>query len=120
MAQLASSIKNTVERMSVNDKHAQLLRHTVDPAEAASGKYITSMHGVRVANTDTWLKASDPTHGGPALLEDFHALEKIQRFDHERIPERSHILLPILTASADTFSTSQNCARSWCRRTWLL
>jgi catalase len=74
--------------MGVDQKHAQLLHNTTDPADASSGKVITSMHGVRLANTDTWLKAFDEKHGGPALVEDFNALEKVHRFDHERIPER--------------------------------
>ncbi|KZV92863.1 catalase [Exidia glandulosa HHB12029] len=88
MEQVAASIKRSVQGVVLDGKSAQLLHSTVDPNEAASGKVITTMHGTRVANTDTWLKAADAQFGGPALLEDHVALEKIHRFDHERIPER--------------------------------
>lgn len=37
---------------------------------------------------DARLKATHPNGTGPALLEDQVAMEKIHRFDHERIPER--------------------------------
>jgi catalase len=46
------------------------------------------MHGMPFDNTQTWLKATPPDGTGPALLEDQIAMEKIHRFDHERIPER--------------------------------
>lgn len=38
--------------------------------------------------SDVRLKATDHKGTGPALLEDQVAMEKIHRFDHERIPER--------------------------------
>ena len=37
---------------------------------------------------DEWLKVSNEDKTGPSLLEDHMAREKINRFDHERIPER--------------------------------
>jgi catalase len=40
---------------------------------------------VKISNTDSTLTAGT---GGPQLLEDHLAREKIQHFDHERIPER--------------------------------
>ncbi|KAF7597341.1 hypothetical protein BBP40_006281 [Aspergillus hancockii] len=49
---------------------------------------LTTDHGVRVSDTDHWLKSVDGNHTGPMLLEDQIAREKIHRFDHERIPER--------------------------------
>ncbi|CAL5868558.1 uncharacterized protein PFLUO_LOCUS2785 [Penicillium psychrofluorescens] len=49
---------------------------------------LTTDHGVRVENTDQWLRVVDDQHTGPSLLEDQIAREKITRFDHERIPER--------------------------------
>ncbi|KAF9448892.1 catalase [Macrolepiota fuliginosa MF-IS2] len=49
---------------------------------------LTTDHGVKVSDTDNWLKVSDGQCGGPSLLEDQIAREKIHRFDHERIPER--------------------------------
>lgn len=52
---------------------------------AKEGAYITTNTGVKISNTDDSLKAGTR---GPTLLEDFHFREKINHFDHERIPER--------------------------------
>ncbi|BDG74205.1 catalase [Roseomonas fluvialis] len=46
---------------------------------------ITTNHGVPVSDNQNSLKAGAR---GPTLLEDFVLREKIQHFDHERIPER--------------------------------
>ena len=46
---------------------------------------ITTNHGVPVSDNQNSLKAGGR---GPSLLEDFVLREKIQHFDHERIPER--------------------------------
>jgi len=46
---------------------------------------ITTNHGVPVSDNQNSLKAG---RRGPSLLEDFVLREKIQHFDHERIPER--------------------------------
>lgn len=46
---------------------------------------ITTNHGAPVSDNQNSLKAGGR---GPALLEDFVLREKIQHFDHERIPER--------------------------------
>src|ERR1700679_3854731 len=46
---------------------------------------LTTNHGVPVSDNQNTLKAG---RRGPALLEDFVLREKIQHFDHERIPER--------------------------------
>ena len=46
---------------------------------------LTTNHGVPVSDNQNSLKAG---RRGPALLEDFVLREKIQHFDHERIPER--------------------------------
>ncbi|WP_269182041.1 catalase [Modestobacter sp. VKM Ac-2985] len=55
-----------------------------DP-RAQAGEFVTSPMGVRLPDTDHSLKAG---RRGPTLLEDFHLREKINAFDHERIPER--------------------------------
>ncbi|WP_425307870.1 catalase [Ammonicoccus fulvus] len=47
--------------------------------------YLTTAQGVRLRDTDHSLKAGPR---GPVLLQDHHLREKIQHFDHERIPER--------------------------------
>ncbi len=46
---------------------------------------LTTNHGVPVSDNQNSLKAGPR---GPHLLEDFVLREKIQHFDHERIPER--------------------------------
>ncbi len=46
---------------------------------------ITTNHGVPVSDNQNSLKGGPR---GPTLLEDFVLREKIQHFDHERIPER--------------------------------
>ncbi len=46
---------------------------------------LTTNHGVPVSDNQNSLKAGSR---GPSLLEDFVLREKIQHFDHERIPER--------------------------------
>ncbi len=46
---------------------------------------LTTNHGVAVSDNQNSLKAGAR---GPTLLEDFVLREKIQHFDHERIPER--------------------------------
>lgn len=47
---------------------------------------LTTNHGVPVSDNQNSLKGG---RRGPTLLEDFVLREKIQHFDHERIPERS-------------------------------
>jgi catalase len=54
-------------------------------AAKAQDARITTNHGVPVSDDQNSLKAGPR---GPALLEDFVLREKIQHFDHERIPER--------------------------------
>jgi catalase len=46
---------------------------------------LTTNQGVPVSDDQNMLRAGAR---GPALLEDFHFLEKMTHFDHERIPER--------------------------------
>ena len=46
---------------------------------------LTTNHGVPISDNQNSLKAGPR---GPSLLEDFVLREKIQHFDHERIPER--------------------------------
>lgn len=48
-------------------------------------KTLTTNHGLPVSDNQNQLKAG---MRGPVLLEDFIFREKIQHFDHERIPER--------------------------------
>ena len=50
-----------------------------------SGTPLTTNQGVPVSDDQNMLRVGAR---GPALLEDFHFLEKMTHFDHERIPER--------------------------------
>lgn len=54
-------------------------------AASATDARITTNHGVPISDNQNSLKAGGR---GPTLLEDFILREKIQHFDHERIPER--------------------------------
>jgi len=53
--------------------------------QQATDQVLTTNQGVPISDDQNSLKASPR---GPSLLEDFHFLEKITHFDHERIPER--------------------------------
>ncbi|KAK2782084.1 hypothetical protein FQN52_001197 [Onygenales sp. PD_12] len=66
-------------------KIADLAKDTADVH--APGPHTTD-HGMKVSNTDNWLRVNSENQTGPALLEDQVSREKIHRFDHERIPER--------------------------------
>ena len=68
-------------RLGVNPGNESLDRVRTD----ATGRTLTTNHGVPVADNQSTLKAG---LRGPALLEDFILREKITHFDHERIPER--------------------------------
>ena len=57
-----------------------------EPHQRAVGDAVlTTNHGVPIADDQNMLRIGAR---GPALLEDFHFLEKMTHFDHERIPER--------------------------------
>jgi len=57
-----------------------------EPHQRTTGdNALTTNQGVAVSDDQNMLRAGAR---GPALLEDFHFLEKITHFDHERIPER--------------------------------
>jgi catalase len=49
---------------------------------------LTTQHGQPISDDENSLKISTSTRPGPVLLEDFVLREKINHFDHERIPER--------------------------------
>ncbi|KAF9892334.1 catalase A [Aspergillus nanangensis] len=59
-----------------------------DTVELSNKHPMTTDHGLKIADTDHWLRIVDKNRIGPGLLEDSIAREKITRFDHERIPER--------------------------------
>jgi catalase len=53
--------------------------------QRAKDAVLTTNQGVPISDDQNSLKIGPR---GPTLLEDFHLLEKITHFDHERIPER--------------------------------
>jgi catalase len=61
--------------------HDPVVEHTIDP----TGTTLTTNVGVAIADDQNSLRVGER---GPTLLEDFALIEKIQHFDHERIPER--------------------------------
>jgi len=63
-----------------NAKPAETHQTGTKPAET-----LTTNHGLPISDNQNQLKAGVR---GPVLLEDFILREKIQHFDHERIPER--------------------------------
>ncbi|KAI0067769.1 catalase [Artomyces pyxidatus] len=83
---MTSILKDVFAGPTNTAKDKDLQRDTVDPSKSVN--HLTNDLGVKVADTDNWLKVSDGTNVGPHLLEDQFAREKIMRFDHERIPER--------------------------------
>ncbi|PBK83955.1 catalase-domain-containing protein [Armillaria gallica] len=85
MTSLTSAAKGFVQGKTSTDKTKCLESDTLTPSV---GSGLTTDHGVKISDTDNWLKVSDGVTGGPSLLEDQIAREKIHRFDHERIPER--------------------------------
>lgn len=70
-----------VKEVADNDKQKQLNNHKVDNKDQA----FTTNKGLKIAEDEFSLKAGER---GPTLIEDFHFREKMQHFDHERIPER--------------------------------
>jgi len=57
----------------------------LDANRQPPGEVLTTNQGLPLVDDQNSLKAGVR---GPTLLEDFHFREKIQHFDHERIPER--------------------------------
>ena len=72
------STKNRIE--TERGRGGELHQTTSDPANR-----LTTNHGVPLSDNQNSLKGG---HRGPTLLEDMILREKIQHFDHERIPER--------------------------------
>ena len=67
-------INMTQYASSSNKKIVDLSRDTVD---AHTNEPQTTDHGVRINNTDNWLKVGNERHTGPSLLEDQIAREKV-------------------------------------------
>ncbi|KAG8220044.1 catalase-like domain-containing protein [Butyriboletus roseoflavus] len=89
MSSLVESAKKAEFTVTTSTDKVVDLQHVIQ--EPRIGEHLTTDHGVKVADTDNWLRvigSGDEKHNGPMLLEDQIGREKIHRFDHERIPER--------------------------------
>ena len=80
-APLTSPDLDKVKEVTDNDKQKDLKANKVDN----KGEAFTTNKGLKISEEEFSLKAGDR---GPTLMEDFHFREKMQHFDHERIPER--------------------------------
>jgi len=80
---------------------------------ATDDNVLTTNQGVPISDDQNSLKAGVR---GPTLLEDFHLLEKLTHFDHERIPER--IVHARGSAAHGTFTPYDN-ARTYSRAAFL-
>ncbi|KAH7883848.1 catalase-like domain-containing protein [Phlebopus sp. FC_14] len=81
------SVKKVYAAMTSTTKVGDLQR---DLQEPQVGDQLTTDHGVKISETDNWLRVmgTHDKYSGPMLLEDQIGREKLHRFDHERIPER--------------------------------
>jgi catalase len=59
--------------------------HGGEPHQQATDEVLTTNQGVPISDDQNSLRIGAR---GPTLMEDFHFIEKITHFDHERIPER--------------------------------
>lgn len=103
MTTIAHAVMQGLSNVTDDPKRRDLKHDIID---CTSESCLTTDYGIKVCDTDNWsvfpkstilqrslitfrrLKVSDGQRAGPSLLEDQIAREKIQRFDHERIPER--------------------------------
>ena len=72
---------------SQRNEASEIVGHGGELHQLAAGTHppLTTQTGAIIADDENSLKAGER---GPSLLEDHILLEKIQHFDHERIPER--------------------------------
>lgn len=78
MAQKASEglrkVQGAVQGLVQDKKISDLSKDTTDVHAPIP---FTSDHGVKIHDTDHWLKVADGKHSGPSLLEDQMAREKV-------------------------------------------
>ena len=54
MTSISSAVKRTVAEMTADKDESPLRRDTVDPQKDYPSRGMTTMHGMPVANTQTW------------------------------------------------------------------
>jgi len=79
----AEKTASAAQQATMDPKARDLAQYTVNDSQP--GNFITTNWGTHISHTEDSLKAGER---GPVLLEDFHFIEKMNHFDHERIPER--------------------------------
>ena len=62
---------------NTSSKSKKLVDLERDTADAHTQQPLTTDHGVRVSNTDQWLRVTKDRRTGPSLLEDQIAREKV-------------------------------------------
>ncbi len=79
--------KSLASKRQVSLKKAEITGNGGELHHTAGGPHppLTTQTGAIVSDDENSLRAGDR---GPTLLEDHILIEKIQHFDHERIPER--------------------------------
>ncbi|HSN66867.1 MAG TPA: catalase, partial [Fusibacter sp.] len=79
--------KNVKEKVGLTNDDQLKPRETAEIHQIVEGDHatLTTNQGLPISDNQNSLKANPK---GPTLLEDFILREKIQHFDHERIPER--------------------------------
>jgi len=80
-------VKTRTQKDTTSEATHELTGHGGEVHQLAGGTHppLTTQTGAIVADDENSLRAGER---GPTLLEDHILLEKIQHFDHERIPER--------------------------------
>ncbi|KAJ9105362.1 hypothetical protein QFC21_001731 [Naganishia friedmannii] len=79
---IAHAGEKVASRTVGDAKKRQLDQYSVNEQDSTP---LTTYWGTQVDKTDVSIRAGER---GPTIMNDFHAREKIQKFDHERIPER--------------------------------
>lgn len=67
--------QQAVQKTASKDKKYVELAN--DTTEVTKDQGLTTDHGVKVSNTDQWLRPANEEHTGPSLLEDQIAREKV-------------------------------------------
>jgi len=82
----ATALLGFVAAAAANAQQPELAKTPAPPANSSPpSKPITEDGGQLVGNNQNSRTAGD---GGPVLLDNFHLIQKLARFDRERIPER--------------------------------
>jgi catalase len=84
------SVMMTTKKQAAKAQELNSIGNGGETHLSASGTHpqMTTNQGQVIADDENSLRATGPERPGPGLLEDFVLREKINHFDHERIPER--------------------------------